>query len=81
MLATAMSEDTPNFEAGTNFEGDEATVAPSENFENEEAVELEDILNAAIDRQPALVVLDATDGLPGDSPNAGRLKREKRMDG
>jgi anti-anti-sigma factor len=55
----SINNETPDFGAVTRFEGDEAIVAVSGNFKDGAAFDLGAILDAAIDRQPASVVLDA----------------------
>lgn len=56
-----MTNDIPDFGAVTSFEGNEATIALRGTTENGGAFELGGILDAAIDRQPASMVLDVTE--------------------
>jgi anti-anti-sigma regulatory factor len=55
-----MTKDTPDFGAVTNFEGDEATIALRGTTQGA-AFELGAILDAAIDRQPASMILDVSE--------------------
>jgi anti-anti-sigma factor len=57
----SMNKATPDFGTVTNFDGDEATIGLSGSFKNGAALQLGAILDAAIDRQPASIVLDATE--------------------
>ena len=56
-----MNKDTRDFEFVTKFEGDEATITFRGTFDNGQSLELGAILDAAIDRQPVSMVLDATE--------------------
>jgi hypothetical protein len=56
-----MNTHTPDFGTITNFEGDETTIALMGTFKNGAAFELGAVLDAAIDRQPASMVLDAAE--------------------
>jgi len=61
VFAMSMTKDTPEFGAVTNFEGDAATIALRGRVENEAAFHLGAMLDAAIDRKPASMVLDASE--------------------
>jgi anti-anti-sigma regulatory factor len=52
------SSPTPQFSAATTFEGREATVSLRGGVDDVAALELATIINAAIDRKPASLVLD-----------------------
>lgn len=72
--------DSPAFGTVTTFESDEATITLSGSFEDSAGFQLEAVLRAAIDRRPALIVLDAA-GLDFIGP-AGLLavaNAEKRL--
>ena len=60
VFAMSLTKGTPNFGAVTNFEGDAATIVLRGRVENGAAFELGAILDAAIDRKPASMVLDAS---------------------
>jgi anti-anti-sigma factor len=53
-----MSSDTPQFEAETNFEGRVAIISLRGSVEDLAAFELAAVLDAAIDREPASMLLD-----------------------
>jgi len=57
----SVTKGTPDFGAVTNFEGDAATIALRGRVESGSAFELGAILDAAIDRKPASMVLDASE--------------------
>jgi len=57
----SVTKGTPEFGAVTNFEGDAATIALRGRVESGSAFELGAILDAAIDRKPASMVLDASE--------------------
>jgi len=54
----SMTKDPPDFRAVTNFKGDAATITLGGNVDNTAAYRLGEILDAAIDRRPAVMVLD-----------------------
>jgi anti-anti-sigma factor len=54
----SMSSDTPRFEAETRFEGRVAIISLRGSVEDLAAFELAEVLDAAIDRQPASMLLD-----------------------
>jgi anti-anti-sigma regulatory factor len=56
-----MTKDTTEFVAVTIFEGDDATIALRGTTQNHPAFELGAILDAAIDRRPASIVLDVSE--------------------
>jgi anti-anti-sigma factor len=57
----SMKGATPGFGAVTNFEGDDITIALRGTTENGAAFELAAVLNAAIDRRPASIVLEVSE--------------------
>jgi anti-anti-sigma regulatory factor/GAF domain-containing protein len=57
----SMTKDTPDFRAVTNFEEDAATVVLGGTFADTAASALDVILGAAIDRQPASMILDVNE--------------------
>ena len=61
VFAMSVTKGTPEFGAVTNFEGDAATIALRGRVESGSAFELGAILDAAIDRKPASMVLDASE--------------------
>jgi anti-anti-sigma regulatory factor len=80
VLAMSMTKDTPDFGAVTNFEGDDVTIALRGTTENGEDFELGAILDAAIDRQPASMVLDVEElAFLGAAELLAISKAEKRL--
>jgi anti-anti-sigma factor len=57
----SMTKDIPDFRAVTNFEGDAATIALAGNIDDSAAFVLSTILDEAIDRRPASMVLDVAE--------------------
>jgi ANTAR domain/GAF domain len=57
----SLTKDNPEFGAVTNFEGDVATIALRGRVENGSALNLSAILDAAIDRKPASIVLETSE--------------------
>jgi anti-anti-sigma regulatory factor len=57
----SLTKDTPEFGAVTSFDGDAATIALRGRVENGAAFALGAILDAAIDRHPASIALDAAE--------------------
>jgi anti-anti-sigma factor len=61
VLAMSLSNETPSFEAVIDFTGDEAVISLRGSFNYRAAGELGAILEAAIDSQPATLVLDTAE--------------------
>jgi anti-anti-sigma regulatory factor len=57
----SLTKDTPEFGAVTSFDGDAATIALRGRVENGAAFALGAILDAAIDRRPASIILEASE--------------------
>jgi anti-anti-sigma factor len=75
-----MSNETRDFEAVIDFTGDEAVISLRGSFNYRAAGELGAILDAAIDRQPASLVLDASElEFMGPTGLLAVLSAEKRL--
>jgi anti-anti-sigma factor len=61
VLAISMNKNTPDFGTVINFVGDEVVISLRGSFNYRAACELGAVLDVAIDRQPASLVLDTTE--------------------
>jgi hypothetical protein len=78
VFAMSMTKETPDFGAVTNFEGDEVTIALRGTSSTGCGLRASAILDAAIDRRPASMVLDVSElDYLGDSWIARHLQRRE----